>query len=118
MTNRSNPLGNVFISHKAIATIACQTVTQSYGVVGLAAKNIAIGLAQAIVKDPTMGVDVTFDGKDLKIDIFIIVEYGTRIKTVATSVANTVRYQVESTTSLPVSQVNVHIRGLRISNTD
>ena len=73
---------------------------------------------QAIVKDPTMGVKIDFDGSSITIDMFIIVEYGTRVKSVAASVSNSVRYKIEKALGLPVSEVNVHVRGLRISNTD
>ncbi len=118
MIDNSNPLGNIFVSYKAIATVACQSALSSYGVVGLAAKNLAEGLVQVLVKDPTLGVDVRYDDKNIKIDLYIIVEYGTRIKTVATTVSENVRYQVEKTFGLPVSQVDVHVRGLRISNPD
>jgi hypothetical protein len=71
-----------------------------------------------LVKDPALGVDVHFDGKAIQIDLYVIVEYGTRIKSVAGSVSDNVRYQVEKVFGLPVSQVNVHVRGLRISDTD
>ena len=118
MKEGNNPLGNIFVSYRAIATVAYQSALQSYGVVGLAAKNLAEGLAQVLVKDPTLGVDVHFDSKSIKIDLYVIVEYGTRIKSVAGSVSDNVRYQVERVFGLPVSQVNIHVRGLRISNTD
>jgi uncharacterized alkaline shock family protein YloU len=118
MKEGNNPLGNIYVSYRAMATVAYQSALQSYGVVGLAAKNLAEGLAQVLVKDPTLGVDVHFDGKAIQIDLYVIVEYGTRIKSVATSVSENVRYQVEKTFGLPVNQVNVHVRGLRISNTD
>jgi uncharacterized alkaline shock family protein YloU len=118
MSEGSNPLGNIYISDRAIATIACQAAMQSYGVVGLAAKNLAEGLAQVLVKDPTMGVDVHYDGNIVNIDLYIVIEYGTRIKSVAASVSDSVRYQVEKTLALPVRNINVHVRGLRISDTD
>ena len=118
MTEGTNPIGNIYVYHRAIATIACQSALSSYGVVGLAAKNLAEGLAQALVKDPTLGVDVHYDGKTIQIELYIIVEYGTRIKSVASSVADNVRYQVEKAIGLPVTQVNVHVRGLRVSNPD
>ena len=118
MKEGNNPLGNIFISYRAISSVAYQSALQSYGVVGLAAKNLAKGLAQVLVKDPTLGVDVHFDNKTIQIDLYVIVEYGTRIKSVAGSVSDNVRYQVERIFGLPVSQVNVHVRGLRISNTD
>jgi uncharacterized alkaline shock family protein YloU len=118
MSESNNPLGNIFVSYRAIATVACQSALSSYGVVGLAAKNLAEGLVQVLVKDPSLGVDVHFSGKEIQIDLYIIIEYGTRIKMVASSVSDNVRYQVEKTFGLPVTEVNVHVRGLRISNPD
>lgn len=111
-------LGNIYISHRAIATIAYQASLASYGVVGLTAKNLAVGLAQVVVKDPTLGVDVNFTQNGNFIDLYIIVEYGTRIKMVAASVAENVKYQVEKILGLPVTAVNIHVRGLRVSDPD
>ena len=84
----------------------------------MAAKNIVDGLANAIAKDPTHGVEVHYDGERIIIDLYIIVEYGTRIKSVASSVANTVRYHVEKAMGLPINEINVHVQGLRFSNID
>jgi len=61
---------------------------------------------------------VHYDGQNIVIDMYIVIEYGTRIKTVAGSVANTVRFQVEKSLGTPVSQVNVHVSGLRVSDLD
>lgn len=118
MNMEIEPQGNIHISKQTIATIAFQAVQRSYGVVGLASKNIVDGLTHALVKDPTHGIDVEYKHDLINIDLYIIIEYGTRIKSVATSVANTVRYQVEKTLGLPVNEVNVHVQGLRISNLD
>ena len=115
MTNEITSIGSIHVSPQAIATIAYQSALSSYGVVGLASKNIVDGLAQMLVKDPTHGVEVEYDNDLINIDIYIIVEYGTRIKSVATSVANTVRFHVEKALGLPLNEVNVHIQGLRIS---
>jgi uncharacterized alkaline shock family protein YloU len=118
MKEGNNPLGNIYVSYRAISTVAYQAAVQSYGVVGLAAKNLAEGLAQVLVKDPALGVDVHMENGAIQIDLYVIVEYGTRIKSVAGSVIDNVRYQVERVFGLPVNQVNVHVRGLRISNPD
>ena len=118
MNEGNNLLGNIYLSHRAIASIAHQSALESYGVVGLAAKNLAEGLAQVLVKDPTLGVDIHYEHTTIKIDLYIIIEYGTRIKMVATSVADNVRFQVERALGVRVSEVNVHVRGLRVSNPD
>jgi uncharacterized alkaline shock family protein YloU len=118
MNEEKSSLGNIFVSYRAIATIAHQSAMESYGVVGLAAKNLMEGLAQVLVKDPMLGVDISFEDENIQIDLYIVVEYGTRIKSVASSVAESVRYQVEKALSIPVTRVNVHVRGLRISDLD
>jgi uncharacterized alkaline shock family protein YloU len=118
MTDETSPIGSIHISPRAIATVAYQAVLRSYGVVGMTSKNLVNGLAHVLVKDPTQGVEVIFKDGLIEIDLYIIIEYGTRIKSVAASVANSVRYQVEKTIGLRVNQVHVHVQGLRISDID
>ena len=118
MGEETTSLGGVHISPAAVATIAYHATLQSYGVVGLAPKNIADGIVNAITRDPNRGISVDYDGEDIDIEIHIIVEYGTRINTVAESVANTVRYQVEKALGMKVNAINIHVAGLRVSNLD
>lgn len=118
MKHVENLLGSIFISHRSLASIASQSALESYGIVGLAAKNLAEGISQALVKDPIQGVDIHMEDSAVIIDLYVIVEYGTRIKSVADNVAELIKYQVENTTGLTVKKVNIHVRGLRISNTD
>jgi len=118
MGEETTTLGGIHISPNAVATIAYHATLESYGVVGLAPKNLAEGLAQTITRDPTRGVSVEYDGENIDIEIYIVVEYGTRIASVANSVANTVRYHVEKALGLRINTINVHVAGLRVSNTD
>jgi uncharacterized alkaline shock family protein YloU len=112
------PLGQIEIAPAAIATIAAQAVTQAYGVVGLATKNIADSVVRAISGDVHRGVVVTMSGDRIEIDLYVVIEYGTRIASVAASVQNLVRFNVEKAMGVPVSAVNVHVQGLRVSSTD
>jgi uncharacterized alkaline shock family protein YloU len=118
MAEEKTSLGRIHISPNAVATIAYHATLESYGVVGLAPKNIADGLVKSITKEPSRGVTVRYNGEDIDIEIHIIVEYGTRINSVAESVANTVRYHVEKALGLRVNTVSVHVAGLRVSNPD
>jgi uncharacterized alkaline shock family protein YloU len=118
MKHSENQLGSVFITHRALATIASQSALESYGIVGLAAKNLAEGISHALVKDPVLGVDINFEESAVIIDLYVVIEYGTRIKSVANNVSELIKYQIENMTGLIVKQVNIHVRGLRISNTD
>ena len=65
MTDANTPLGSIHVMPRAIASIAYQAALESYGVVGLTSKNIMDGLTQVIVKDPTYGVEVNYDGVNI-----------------------------------------------------
>jgi uncharacterized alkaline shock family protein YloU len=118
MAEDSGPHGSIQVSPRAIATIAYQAAVQSYGVVGLASKNILDGVSNFIVKDPTHGIEIGYESGAINIDIYVVVEYGTNIKEVAASVAKAVRFQVEKALGLPIQQVNVHVQGLHVSQAE
>lgn len=118
MKQLTHTQGSIFISHRALASIASQSALESYGIVGLAAKNLAEGISYALVKDPVSGVDISFEDTAVIIDLYVVIEYGTRIKSVSDNVSELIKYQVQNTTGLTVKRVNIHVRGLRISNTD
>jgi uncharacterized alkaline shock family protein YloU len=117
-TGETTALGRITISPTAIATIACRAVSQSYGIVGMASKNLIDGIAHALAKDPRHGVEVRVVEGHVLIDLYVVVEYGTRISSVAASVANAVKYQVEKAIGLPVAAVNIHVQDLRVSDRD
>ena len=118
MGEETTSLGGIHVSPNAVATIAYHATLQSYGVVGLAPKNLADGIVSTITREPSRGISVQYKEDKINIDIHVIVEYGTRINSVAESVANTVRFHVEKALGLRVRSVNVHVAGLRISDTD
>ena len=118
MGEDTTTLGGIHISPNAVATIAHQATLKSYGVVGLAPRSLADGIVKTITHDPSRGITVRYNGENIDIEIHVIIEYGTRISTVAEGVANTVRFHVEKALGLKVNTVNVHVAGLRVSNTD
>jgi uncharacterized alkaline shock family protein YloU len=111
-------LGNVRISLQAVSALASQAALGSYGVVGMAARGFFESWMHPTAKDPRQGVEVHVGGDKLSLDLYVILEYGTRISTVADSVAHAVRYNVENTFRIPVEAVNIHVQGLRVSNPD
>lgn len=118
MGEETTSLGGIHVSPNAVATIAYRATLESYGVVGLAPKNLTDGIVSSITREPSRGISVHYKGDEINIDLHIIVEYGTRITSVAESVANTVRFHVEKALGLRVNSVNVHVAGLRVSDTD
>mgnify|MGYP001236477227 FL=1 len=118
MTTNDTPRGSIEISPTAIATLASHAALQTYGVVGMASPNLASDIAASLTRDPNRGIVVRLEDNHIIIDVYVIIEYGTRIASVANSLINGVRYAVEQATGLPVNQVNVHVQGLRVSKTE
>ncbi|MEJ2748447.1 MAG: Asp23/Gls24 family envelope stress response protein [Anaerolineae bacterium] len=114
MPHLEDNLGSIDISPTAVTTIASRAVNQCYGVVGMANKNLVNGLANLLTRDSQPGIDVVIEDGEIIIDVYVIVEYGVRIRTVAESVQNTVQFNVQKTLGLPVRAVNVYIQGLRL----
>ncbi|NLX09770.1 MAG: Asp23/Gls24 family envelope stress response protein [Chloroflexi bacterium] len=118
MTINETPHGTIEIASAAIATLASHAVLQTYGVVGMASPSLASDIAASLTRDPNRGIQIRQEDGQIIIDVYVIIEYGTRIASVANSLINSVRYTVEQSIGVPVSQVNVHVQGLRVSRTD
>ncbi len=118
MPTRDESLGQVDISTTAIATIASHAINQSYGVVGMASKNIVDGIARLLTRDSHRGIDVTMEDGEVIIDVYVIIEHGVRIRAVAESIQHTIKFHVEKVLGLPVRAVNVYVQGLRLSNNE
>lgn len=118
MSEREHSIGRVEVSSAAIASIAYEAVLSCYGVVGTAARNMAVDVADAFSNARKRGIEVRVEGSRVAIDVYVIIEYGTRIVAVAHSVMNVVKFTVERALGIPVAEVNVHVQGLRISDTD
>jgi uncharacterized alkaline shock family protein YloU len=117
MPTKTNDLGIIEISEYAIAGLVSQAAKRTYGVVGMAEPSRASHLAATLTRDPHRGVGVQIaDDKTLVIDVYIIVNYGINIASVANSLINAVRYHVEDHTGLSVKQVNIHIQGIRMTS--
>ncbi len=107
--------GAIQVSPKAVASIASRALLTCYGVVGMASQNPINDLAATLTHDPHRGINVRYEHGKIFIDAYIIIQHGTRISTVATSVINAVRFNVEQALGIPVEQVNVYVQGLRVT---
>ena len=107
--------GRIEIAPHAIATVAGDAVLRCYGVVGVANKNLIGGLADLLQPDRWgRGVEVQVRDGQVIVDLYVIVQYGTRISEVAHGVMNSVKYALEQALGLPVAEINVHVQGLRM----
>ena len=112
--NEESQDSGVEISDDVVAVIAGIAVSDVQGVAGMA-RGFAGGLTEACSgkKNLAKGIKVEVNGKEAKIDVNIIVEYGTRIPDVAFEIQSRVRKSVKEMTGLEVVSVNVHVQGVQ-----
>jgi len=110
-------LGRVEIAPTAIASLAGQAVLECYGVVGMANKNVRDGIAEILTRgNYRRGIDVRVVDREIVIDLYVVIQYGTRISEVTHGIMNRVKFTIEKAVGIPVSEVNVHVQGLRIDD--
>jgi len=110
-----NSLGETSISDEVLAMLAGISAIECYGIVGMASKRATDGLVELLGSDNlSRGVKVVSQGNEVSIELYIIVEYGISIATVAKNVMETVKYNVENLTGVTVKKVNITVEGVRV----
>ncbi|MFN2217301.1 MAG: Asp23/Gls24 family envelope stress response protein [Anaerolineae bacterium] len=110
-------LGKIEVSPTAIASLASQAVLECYGVVGMATKDLASGIVEILAPaSHRRGVDISIEDGCIVIDLYVVIEYGTPIATVARNIQSVVKYTVERALSERVDAVNVHVQDLRVGS--
>ena len=104
------------IADDVVAVIAGVAVSEVPGVAGMSG-GFAGGITEVLSGKKNLAKGIKVDKTDdvVKIDVNIIVEYGSRIPDVAFEIQNRVKKSVENMTGLKVEEVNVHVQGV---NTD
>ena len=111
--SESTDNNEIKIADDVVAVIAGVAVSEVPGVAEMAG-GFAGGITEVLSgkKNLAKGIKVEVGDKETKIDVNIIVEYGTRIQDVAFEIQNRVKKAVETMTGLKVIEVNVHVQGV------
>lgn len=110
-------LGKVVISEELIATLVGVAAVECDGLVWMSARKLKDGIAELLGRDNfSRGVEVNLDAGQLSVDLHIIVSYGVKIPEVAVNVMEKVKSALEKQTGLSVTQVNIHVQGVRVAD--
>ena len=114
--NTEDTENGIEISNDVIAVIAGVAVSEVQGVASMSG-GFAGGITEVLSgkKNMAKGIKVEKTDNKAKIDVNIIVEYGSRIPDVAYEIQNRIKKAVEGMTGFKVEEVNVHVQGV---NTD
>lgn len=120
MIKYENPNGYIEITNNYFAKLVGNAAQSCFGVTRMVNANPVQSIKYAI-KSRVDGVDLDTSNQGvtiksvngaLVVDLSIAVSYGVNINAIADSIVNKVRYTIESTTDLKVSEVNVHVESI------
>ena len=115
MVGFSKENGYIHYSDEVLAKIVGLSTMECYGVVGMVSKNATEGFWELMrVENLSKGVKLTLtEDEKLNIELFVMVEYGTKISVIANNIVQKVRYNVENFTGLKVSSITVNVQAVR-----
>ncbi|AOR23237.1 Asp23/Gls24 family envelope stress response protein [Clostridium taeniosporum] len=116
MVGFSNENGNINYSEEVLAKIVGLSTMECYGVVGMVSKSATDGFWELMrIENLSKGVKLKLIESDrLQIELFVMVEYGTKISVIANNIIQKVRYSVENYTGLKVSSITVNVQAVRV----
>ncbi|HEY8392146.1 MAG TPA: Asp23/Gls24 family envelope stress response protein [Capillibacterium sp.] len=109
------PLGTIDVSPEAIAMVAGIAALECFGVVGMSSRSFQDGISELLLgkENLTKGIEVRIENNRVIVDLYVIVEYGTRINEVAHNVIENVKYAIENQLEVVAAKVNVIVTGVR-----
>ncbi len=105
--------GNVNISNEVIEIITSIAVKEIDGVSGLYG-NFSDNIGELFKKNNyKKGVKVQVENEKVIIDLDVIVDFGVKIPDVSFDIQEAVKSAIENMTDLKVTEVNIHVEGIK-----
>ena len=116
MKGRMNTgLGEIVINPDVIALYAGSVAVECFGIVGMAAVNMKVGLLKLLKKVSLInGINVSISENKISLDFHVIVSYGVSISAVTDNLINNVKYKVEEFTGMEIEKINILVEGVRV----
>lgn len=107
--------GELHISNDVLADIVGNAAMECYGVVGMTAPNAADGIVKMLPASRLRrGVIVKPVDDKVRVELDVVIEYGTNIQTVSQNLVDQVTFALQEFAQIPVDTVEVHVRDVKV----
>lgn len=116
----SNKFGKISISEDAMQTVASHAAQECYGVVDLVSRRFSDNFSQIFGKEQfgkeQLGKGAIVQTVDnlIYVELFVILKVGINIEAVKKSLADAVKFSLETFTGMRVKRVHVNVVGIRV----
>lgn len=116
MIGFSNENGYINYSDEVLGKLVGLSTMECYGVVGMVSRSAGEGFWELIrVENLSKGVKIKLtESEKLDIELYVMVEYGTKISVISNNIIQKVRYSIENYTGLEVGAVTVNVQAVRV----
>jgi uncharacterized alkaline shock family protein YloU len=116
MNQEYTGLGKVEIAPEVIEVIASIAASEVDGVASMRG-NFATGVVEKLGrKSHGKGVKVELTDEGILIDVYVVMNFGVSIPSVAQSIQDNIRQALLTMTALEVNEVNIHVVGVQFEN--
>ncbi len=107
--------GNLHVANEVLADMVGNAAMECYGVVGMTAPNAADGIAKILPASRLRrGVVVKPTDNGVRVDLYVVVEYGTTIQAVSQNLVDQVTFALTEYARVPIDAVEVHVQDIKV----
>lgn len=111
-------LGKVQIAPEVIEVITGIAASEVDGISSMRGSFATDVVERFGKKSHSKGVKVELTQEGIMIDLYVVLEFGVSIPKVAEKIQSNIRQTLKNMTALEVSEVNVHVVGIQIGQSD
>lgn len=107
--------GSLHVANEVLTDLVGYATMECYGVVGMTSANPADGIAKILPASRfRRGVIVTPTDEGVKVELYVVIEYGTNISTVSQNLVDQVTFALEEYARVPIASVEVHVQDVKV----
>ncbi len=107
--------GDLHVANDVLADLVIDAAAGCYGVVGLALPTATDGGDKVLPPSRLrQGVSITSSDAGVRVDLYVVIEYGTNINTVSQNLIDQVTFMLTKYAHVPIDSIEVHVQGIKV----
>ena len=115
MTDNNGDIGVVKVANDVVVAYIYDAVINTEGVAGLSSGGFGDAISQTFLgkESKYKGIKIDSSEKGYTVDIYIIIEFGSKIPVVAWAIQKNVKKDLEDIMFLDIESINIHVQEVR-----
>ena len=107
--------GKLHVANDVLADMAGHAALECYGVVGMVAPDVVDGIAKILpVSRLRRGITIGTSEAGVRVDLYVVIEYGTNITTVSRNLVDAVTFALKEQARVPIDVIEVHVMDVKV----